>query len=58
MKNGQRLPRNSVGNCIAIVIDGVVYSAPVVREVIENGKCAISGNFSEGELEALKSVLE
>lgn len=52
------LTRNSVGNCIAIVIDGVVYSAPVVREVIENGKCAISGDFSEGELEALKSVLE
>lgn len=53
-----KLTRNSVGNCLAIVIEGQVYSAPVVREVIENGKCAISGNFSKGELESLKSLLE
>jgi len=52
------LTRNCVGRAIAIVYNDLVYSAPVVREVIEDGKCAISGNFTEDDLIALKAVLE
>ncbi len=50
--------RKSLGSAIAIVIDNQVYSAPVVREVIKDGKCAISGNFSEDDLVELKAALE
>ncbi|MEN8203639.1 MAG: hypothetical protein ABFS28_13665 [Bacteroidota bacterium] len=48
----------SVDKTVAIVYDDLVYSAPVVREVIKGGKCAISGNFSKDELAELKTVLE
>lgn len=53
-----KLTGNSVGNSVAIVINDMVYSAPVVRELIKNGKCAISGNFSENDLIELKAALE
>lgn len=52
------LTSNSVGNSIAIVIDNLVYSAPVVNEAIKNGKCSISGNFTEHDLVELKAALE
>jgi len=52
------LTRESVGHPIAIVINDLVYSAPVVTEVITGGKCAISGNFTGSELAELKAVLE
>jgi hypothetical protein len=48
----------SLGKPIAIVIHDLVYSAPMVREVIRGGNCAVSGNFTSGELAQLKSVLE
>lgn len=52
------LTQASVGKPIAIVINDLVYSAPVVREVIKGGKCAISGDFTSDELAGLKAVLE
>lgn len=54
----EELTRASLGKPIAIVINDLVYSAPMVREVIKAGKCAISGNFSKGDLAELKAVLE
>jgi SecD/SecF fusion protein len=61
-KDGARkwteLTRKSVGHPMAIVINDLVYSAPMVREVITGGKCAISGTFSSGELAELKLALE
>lgn len=57
-KKWAALTKNSVGRAIAIVHNDIVYSTPVVREVIKDGKCAISGNFSESDLIALKAVLE
>ena len=33
-----RLTADNVGRCVAIVLDGYVYSAPVVRQKIEGGK--------------------
>jgi SecD/SecF fusion protein len=52
------LTQASLGKPIAIVIHDLVYSAPMVREVIRGGNCAISGNFSQDELAGLKAVLE
>jgi SecD/SecF fusion protein len=51
------LTGKNVGRDIAIVIDGVVYSAPRVREKITMGKCQISGNFNREEIESLKNLL-
>lgn len=43
----------SVGRPIAIVLDGVIISAPNVREPIPSGKAQISGDFSIEEVQDL-----
>jgi SecD/SecF fusion protein len=48
----------NVDRNLAIVFNELVYSAPMVREAIKEGKCVISGNFSESDLNIIKSVLE
>lgn len=40
------LTKKNVGKQIAIYLDGVAISAPVVREEITNGSAQISGNFT------------
>jgi len=40
---------DNVGNRMAVVLDGVVYSAPVIRERIGGGSGQISGGFSVAE---------
>ncbi|GLI37943.1 protein translocase subunit SecD [Geobacter hydrogenophilus] len=47
----------NVGKRFAIVLDGTVYSAPVIRERISGGSAQISGNFSEKEAADLAIVL-
>jgi preprotein translocase subunit SecD len=44
-------------NRVAIVLDGVVYSAPTIQNVI-NGDAEISGGFSQKEAEQLANVLK
>ena len=41
-----------------IVLDGYVYSAPVVRQKIEGGSSEISGNFTIQEAKDLANVLK
>lgn len=43
---------------IAVVVDGVVRSAPAVQTRIEGGSVSISGGFSEREAKALKASLD
>ena len=43
---------------IAIVLDGVVNSAPAVQSVIEEGKVSITGNFTLEDAKGLKTVLD
>ena len=43
---------------IAIVLDGVVNSAPAVQTAITDGNVSITGNFSLEEAKALKTVLD
>ena len=53
-----RLTADNVGRCVAIVLDGYVYSAPVVRQKIEGGNSSISGNFTIQEAKDLANVLK
>ncbi len=47
----------NVGKRLAIVLDGRVQSAPVIREAIPSGRAQISGNFSVEEANTLSVVL-
>lgn len=47
-----------VGHRFAIVLDGVIQSAPSIREPIYQGSARISGSFGEQEARNLASVLE
>ena len=43
---------------IAIVLDGVIQSAPAVQEPITGGQVSITGNFTIDEAQQLKTVLD
>ncbi|MEM7072971.1 MAG: protein translocase subunit SecD [Pseudomonadota bacterium] len=47
----------NVGRYLAIVLDGEVVSAPVIREPILGGSGQISGQFSQREVQALALIL-
>ena len=47
-----------IGNSIAILLDGYVYSAPRVNDRIEGGRSYITGNFSAQEAQDLENVLK
>jgi SecD/SecF fusion protein len=47
----------NVGKRLAIVLDGKVVSAPVIREAIPSGQAQISGNFSVEEANDLSVIL-
>jgi len=46
------------GHRFAIVLDGVIQSAPVIRDAIYGGDAIITGKFDEKEARGLASVLE
>ena len=52
------MTRLNNGRDIAILFNGKVISAPRVREEIKDGKCSISGKFTESEIKELKAILE
>ena len=49
--------RQHINDRIAIVIDGVVITAPVVREPIEGGEVEIEGNFTAESATALAKAI-
>ena len=49
---------NNIGKCIAIVLDGMVYSYPRVNSEITGGRSQITGNFTIQEAEDLANVLK
>ncbi|MBU1020978.1 MAG: protein translocase subunit SecD, partial [Firmicutes bacterium] len=49
---------NNVGRCIAIVLDGMVYSYPRVNSEITGGRSQISGKFTITEADDLSNVLK
>ena len=52
------LTKANVGKAIAIVLDGVVYSAPRVNGEITGGQSSISGNFTIEDTKDLANTLE
>jgi preprotein translocase subunit SecD len=53
-----RVTSENVGRQLAIVLDGIVYSYPVIREAITGGRASISGGFTTDEAKQLKVVLK
>src|SRR3989338_1591033 len=51
------ITQGNVGKRLAIVLDGKVQSAPVIREPIPSGQAQISGNFTVQEANDLSIVL-
>lgn len=53
-----RVTTDSVQKHLAIVLDDVCYSAPVIREPIRGGRAVIEGSFSTRDASNLAVVLE
>ncbi len=51
-------PTEGVYHCLAIVLDGELYSAPRINEPIENGRGEITGQFDQAEAFELANVLQ
>ncbi len=60
--NGSRdwaaLTKKNLKKCVAIVLDGYVYSAPVVQSEITGGNSQISGHFTTDDTRDLANVLK
>lgn len=52
-----RITFQNIGKQMAIVLDGKIHSAPVIRDRIPNGHAQISGNFTNNEASDLSLVL-
>ena len=52
-----RMTGENIGKCIAIVLDGYVYSAPRVNTKIDKGSSQITGDFTMQEATDLANVL-
>jgi preprotein translocase subunit SecD len=53
----ERITGENVRRRLAIVLDGVVHSAPVIQEKISGGQAQITGNFTMDEARDLAIVL-
>lgn len=53
-----KITEANVNHRFAIVLDGVIQSAPVIKVPIYNGDAIITGKFGEQEARGLASVLE
>lgn len=56
-KRFARLTSENVGRRLAIILDGKVQSAPVIREEIPSGQAVISGRFTVEEAKDLSLIL-
>ncbi len=54
---GSRNKDSEVGRQLAIVLDDTLYSAPVLRTEIPNGRAVIEGSFSWSEAAVLRNIL-
>jgi SecD/SecF fusion protein len=50
--------RNNIGQRLAIILDGELYSAPVIQSAIEAGNGQITGHFTPEEAMQLANVLQ
>ncbi len=54
----RKLTGENIGKYVAIVLDNLVYSAPVVQAEIGGGSSQISGNFTQSEADDLSNILK
>jgi len=54
----RRLTADNIGRAIAIVLDGYVYSFPIVQTEIPGGRSQITGQFTITEAQDLANILE
>ena len=54
----KRITGENVGKCVAIVLDDLVYSAPVVNGEIAGGRSSITGSFTLEEAKDLANILK
>jgi len=57
-KRWANVTRENVNQAIAIVLDGLVYSAPNVSEEIKGGSSSISGQFDQSDADDLANILK
>ena len=57
-RDWRRITGENIGNCVAIVLDDYVYSAPTVQSEIAGGRSQITGNFSLEEAKDLANILK
>ena len=57
-KKWQRLTKDNIDKCVAIVLDGYVYSFPRVNDEIKGGRSQITGNFTVEEAKDLANTLK
>jgi preprotein translocase subunit SecD len=55
---GESFPKQPPQNSVAIVLDGVVQSAPRFNEPTFPGDVQITGNFTQGEADDLANILQ
>ena len=53
-----RMTADNIGKCIAVVLDGMVYSYPRVNTEITGGRSEITGEFTSDEADDLVNVLK
>ncbi len=46
----------NINNAIAIVLDNKVIYAPVLKSIIEGGKCSITGDFTKSQVQYLAAL--
>ncbi len=57
-RDWKRITGENVGKCVAIVLDNLVYSAPVVNGEIAGGRSSITGSFTLEEAKDLANILK
>ncbi len=57
-KTWARLTKSNIGRCVAIVLDGYVYSYPRVQGEITGGSSEITGQFTAADAKDLANVLK
>lgn len=53
-----QLTSENIGKQLAIILDGIVYSAPTIQTAINDGRASITGSFTVEEANQLKIVLK
>ncbi|MCK0130153.1 protein translocase subunit SecDF [Flavobacteriaceae bacterium F08102] len=57
-KQWAKMTEENVGKFVAVVLDNLVYSAPIVNGAIPNGRTSIEGNFTVAEAQDLANALK